>query len=159
MCNLIIIKWIVPALKSDWMSHIEPLNNKQYKHTHQWPNINWIYINAPIVNQFILLFHKAALQETILTHILAILGWSKSEKVFWSVICGTFLAAPVLLQASLSSGLNLTDRAARACVYCRLYSTFTTHVKCSAHKHTAWLSYDIMVNTRWTVVACVYIVV
>lgn len=36
-----------------------------------------------------------------------------------------------MLQACLSSGLNLAERAARAWVYCRLYSVLTKQMKCS----------------------------
>lgn len=44
----------------------------------------------------------------------------------------TFLRAPDVLQACLSSGLNLAERDARAWVYCRLYSILTRQMKCSA---------------------------
>lgn len=49
-------------------------------------------------------------------------------------LTSTFLSAPVALQACLSSGLNLEERAARAWMNCRLYSIFTTQLKCSAQK-------------------------
>lgn len=52
----------------------------------------------------------------------------------------TFLSAPDVLQACLSSGLNLVDSAARAWVNCRLYSIFTTQVKCSTQEDTVTLS-------------------
>lgn len=80
-----------------------------------------------------------------------VIGWDGCYVIGWDgcdvrFIGRTFLAAPVLLQASLSSGLNLMDRAARACVNCRLYNTFTTHVKCSAHKHNM-----LIINTRCSI--------
>lgn len=43
----------------------------------------------------------------------------------------TFLSAPEVLQACLSSGVNLEESAARAWTNCRLYKVFTTQVKCS----------------------------
>lgn len=46
----------------------------------------------------------------------------------------TFLSAPAVLQACLSSGLNLEESAAKAWMNWRLYSIFTTQVKCSAKR-------------------------
>lgn len=46
----------------------------------------------------------------------------------------TFLSAPAVLHACLSSGLNLEESAAKAWMNWRLYSIFTTQVKCSAKR-------------------------
>lgn len=46
----------------------------------------------------------------------------------------TFLSAPAVLQACLSSGLNLEEIAAKAWMNWRLYSILTTQVKCSAKR-------------------------
>lgn len=51
----------------------------------------------------------------------------------------TFLSAPAVLQACLSSKLNLEESAARAWMNCRLYSIFTTHVKCSTQEEKVML--------------------
>lgn len=46
----------------------------------------------------------------------------------------TFFSAPAVLQACLSSGLNLEESAAKAWMNWRLYSIFTTQLKCSAKR-------------------------
>lgn len=54
---------------------------------------------------------------------------------FWTklhIINVTFFSTPAVLQACLSSGLNLEESAAKAWMNWRLYSIFTTQVKCSA---------------------------
>ncbi len=81
--NCIIIKLIVSALKSNWTSHIEPLNNKQYKYTHTNDQTSTESTLRRWLWNHLLLLHKAELQETIITHILAIIDWSKS----WVPMC------------------------------------------------------------------------
>lgn len=61
----------------------------------------------------------------------------ESRDNFWSKLHiiteeTTFFSTPAVLHACLSSGLNLEESAARAWTNWRLYSIFTTQVKCSA---------------------------
>lgn len=57
----------------------------------------------------------------------------QQQKRVWGreIIFLTFLIAPDELQACLSSGLSLVESDTRAWMNCRLYSIFTTQVKCS----------------------------